>query len=623
MNNRFTLKDFIFLVLFVLVIGAILWTGAQFGYQEKRLNAVQTQVQSLNDAQKEQSVMLGDIRTALRSGVQVNSATGPATAPAADQGRIRQKKTDGSYYVYFPQPPRSPRDPETFPDFARGDWLVRNLSDEPKVITPYIEKDYYGSLVQEMVIEGLLTRDPETFEYQPQLAESYLIGADGLTFTFKLRADACFSDGTPVTADDVIFSFKTIADPDVDDASLRSYFSSLKTFRKIDARTVEFVFDKLYFKALEMVGSLPILPAHVYAYAKGDDYNKRGDLLVGSGAFMLANWDRGQQIVLVRNEKYYGQKAPLDKMILKFIKNPQAAFQAFQNGQLDVHGSEPDQWVKFSHDPEFSKHVTMYKYIRPDVGYAFIGYNEAQPRFADKRVRQALTLLIDRQAIIHTFLKDLAVPATGPFSPLTPQNDPAIKPWPYDVDQAKVLLAQAGWKPGPDGVLARDGQRFEFDLTMGTGNPLGDRIANYVKEQFERAGIRMRITPYEFSVFTERLDERKFDTAFLSWSGSIEEDPYQIWHTDGIKDKGSNFIAFSNPQSDQLIEEGRKTLDDKRRMEIWHRWQTLIHEEQPYTFLYVPMSMVFINERFGNTKPYSTGLAYGDWFVPAKLQKYR
>src|ERR1700744_2964765 len=112
--------------------------------------------------------------------------------------------------------------------------------------------------------------------------------------------------------------------------------------------------------------------------------------------------------------------------------------------------------------------------------------------FKDKETRQALTMLIDRGAIIHTILKDQAMPTSGPFSPLTPQHDPDLKPYPYDPEGAKKKLADAGWKPGPDGILVRDGQRFEFDYSMGTGNPIAERIANYVKEQFSHAGISMR-----------------------------------------------------------------------------------------------------------------------------------
>ncbi len=371
------------------------------------------------------------------------------------------------------------------------------------------------------------------------------------------------------------------------------------------------------------MGGLVVIPERVYKFSAPEDYNRKGAVLVGSGPYMLQTWDRGQQIVMLRNPYYWGEKPTFDKLIFKFIQNPQAALQALQNAEIDADGPDPDQWVKLSVAPDFTRRFTCEKYARVDAGFGFIGYNEVRPMFRDKLTRQALTMLLDRNAIIHTFQRDLAKPITGPFNPLSPQYDASIKAWPYDVEGAKKKLAEAGWKPGSDGVLERDGQRFEFKLSMGTGNPVGDRIANYVKEQFARGGIRMTITPCEFSVFTERLDNRDFDAAFLGWSGSVEDDPYQTWDSASIKDKGSNFISFDNKESDALIEEGRRTLDEGKRMAIWHRWQALIHEEEPYTFLYTPLSRVFINKRFKNTEPYKVGLAPYDWYVAAGDQKYK
>lgn len=625
MDNRFTFKDFVFAVLLVAVIGAVIWASYQYNYQEQRLNGVKAEIARLNETQKQQFTVLGEIRDVLKGGVRASSGgtteSQPATGTTTD-GRIRRKNPDGSLYVYYPNPPKPPRDPLSYPDYAAGDWLVRNVGSEPKVIAPFIQREYVAQLVQTPVMESLVGQNAETFENEPALAESYERSADGLTFRFTLRKGVCFSDGVPMTADDIVFSYQTVMNPEVDSAPLRSYFQHVKSCTKLDARTVEFKMDEPYFQALEFIGGLSILPEHVYKYAKGEDYNRRGDLLVGSGPYMVEKWERGQQLVLVRNEKYWGDRPTFDRVVFKFIQNPQAAFQAFQNDQIDSFDPDPEQYVKFSNDPEFLKKFLAYKFPRPNSGYTYVGYNETKPMFKDKLTRQALTMLIDRQAIIHTLVKDMAMEVTGPFSPLTPQNDPSIQPWPYDPEGAKKKLAEAGWQPGADGVLTRDGVRFEFDLSMGTGNPVGERIANYIKDKFEKAGIQMRITPWEFAILSERLDERNFDATLISWSGSVEDDPYQIWHSESIKDKGSNYIGFVNQESDRLIEEGRRTLDDEKRMAIWHQWQRLIADEQPYTFLLARKDRVFINGRFRNTQPYKTGLAAYDWFVPAALQKY-
>lgn len=618
MDNRFTFKDFVFSVLIVLVIGAVCWMSWQFGYQEKRLGDLRQQIQQLDDTQKQQLTVLAQIQNALRKGVSVNTA---ATSAAVD-GHIRRTDPDGTIYVYYPQAPKPPRDPTDASDYSTGDWLVENLGDEPKVLTPFNVKDEVGQLAQAPVLESLLTRDPVSFEWEPWLAESYEIKPGGLQIIFKLRNGIKFSDGTPITVDDVLFSFNTIRNPDVDCAPLRTYYQSVKELKKIDDRTVEFDFSEPYFQAIDIAGGLTIIPEHVYKFAKGEDFNKRGDLLVGSGPYRLQSWDRGQQLVMVRNENYWGDRPTFDRVVLKFITNEQAALQSFQNGQLDILHPDPDQWVKFTADADFMKGITAYKYLRPDAGYTFIGYNQARPQFADKETRRALGMLLDHQAMIHTFLKDMAVEVTSPFSPITPQNDPSIKAWPYDPDAAKALLAKAGWTPGSDGVLTRNGTKFQFDLMMGTGSPLVERMVSYIKEQWESAGISVRITPFEFATLSTRLDDRNFDAVFMGWSGDIEGDPYQIWDSASIADKGSNFINFKNKESDELIEKGRRTLDTDARMKIWHQWQALIHEECPYTFLFTSYSRVFIDGRFKNTEPYKTGIVEYDWYVPAAKQKY-
>ena len=619
MDNRFTLKDFIFVVLFIIVIGAVVWSSFQYSYEEQRLNDVKAQLVRLDDTQKQQLAVLTEIKNQLKSGVTLTGAT-----TKTESRNIRRTNPDGSIYVYFPEPALTPRDPTTRPDYATGDWLVQDLGTEPKLLTPYCVKDYSGQLAQSPVLESMAGLNLDTGELEPALAESYEVSADGLTIRFKLRPNIVFSDGVPVTVNDVIFSFNTIMNPDVDCAPLRSYFDNVKSCAKIDDRTVEFKLKEFYFLALEFIGGMSVIPEHVYKYAKADDFNHMSDVLVGSGPYRLEKWDRGQQLIMVRNDRYWGPRATFDRLVFKFITNEQAGFQAFQNGLIDRFEPDGEQFAQFSADPDFMKKFTAYKYLRVNSGYGFIGYNLKRPMFQDKQTRTALAMLIDRESAIKNLLKGMGVMTPGPFCPVSSQANPDLKPLPYDPEAAKKILAAAGWKPGADGVLARNGARFEFDLMLPAGSPMIDRIANYVKSQFESAGIRMRITPWEFAVMNTRIDERNFDAVTMAWMGSgPEDDPTQIWHSKSMADKGSNFISFNNPESDKLLDEARTTLDRNKRMELWHRWEALIADEQPYTFLWARPDRVFINGRFKNTEPYKLDIAPYDWYVPAAAQKYK
>jgi peptide/nickel transport system substrate-binding protein len=627
MDNRFTFKDFIFTVLFIGLIAAVLLAMWQFSWQEHRLNGLQDQLKVMNSFQKQQLATLEDLRDELRKGVRLGPTTsnGTASTQVENEGIIDRKTDDGGHYVYYPQAPKTPFDPHGLKNYSTGDWLVQNLGSEPSIITPFLEKDAYGADVQGPILENLLTRNPETFKWEPFLAESYTVSADGLTYTFVLRKGLTFSDGHPLTADDVLFSYNTVASPKIDSGRYKAYYGDkgvIQSCEKKDDRTIVFTLKRPYFQGLENCGTLPILPEHIYKWKNPDDYNNRNALLVGSGPYVFKEWQTGQQIVLTRNEHYWGERPTYDRIVFRFITNPQAAFQSFMNQQIDLFAPLPDQYEKFSVDKDFTSKFKTFLLKVPNAGYRYIGWNLTKPMFADKLTRQALTELIDRQALIDTIQKKQAIPITGPFSPMTPQYDTTVKAWPYDVEDAKKKLAAAGWKLDSDNHLTRDGQLFKFDLMIPSQSPPYQQTAEYVKQQFKKAGIDVVISPFEFSVLVDRLDNRNFDAAMLGWTGSIEGDPYQIWHSDSIKDKGSNFISFNNKEADTLIEEGRRTLDEAKRMEIWHKLHQLIHEEQPYTFLAMAMDREFVNGRFENTRPYKTGLNPFDWFVPLDRQKY-
>ncbi len=560
------------------------------------------------------------------------AAAAPQAVPPAKisadgiNGITRVKTTEGGLLVTAPKVPKTLRDPHDKADFAQGDWYVDNLGSEPSIITPFLDKDAYGNDVQSPILESLITRDQETFEWQPWLAESYEQKADGVTIVYKLRKEACFSDGTPVTADDVVFSFATMMDKDIDDDRYKAGGDRVESCTKIDDRTVQFKFKEPFFQELEVSGGIGIIPKHLYAYTKAEEYNKRTDLLVGSGPYVFQKdqWLRGQKIVLKRNDKYWGPKPPFDQLVYVFIQNPQAAFQAFQGGDIDSFVPDPEQYTKFSQDDAFKAKYTIYKYDRPNSGYGYIGWNEKKPMFADVKTRTALTMLVDRDTMIQTLLYGLAHPITGPFSYMTPQNDATIKPLPFDPRAARALLADAGWKLNDQNILVRNGVEFRFDLSIPADSPLYQKVCEVIKNQFSKAGIIMTIAPYEFSVLVDHLDTRNYDAAMLGWTGSVEEDPYQIWHSDSIKDKeGSNFISWSNPEADKLIAAGRKELDDAKRQEIWHKLLKVIADDQPYTFLWIQSARDFIQQRFKNTEPYKLGLNTYDWYVPAGAQKYK
>jgi peptide/nickel transport system substrate-binding protein len=246
-------------------------------------------------------------------------------------------------------------------------------------------------------------------------------------------------------------------------------------------------------------------------------------------------------------------------------------------------------------------------------------------RFADKRVRQAMTMLSDRQRICEDIMLGLATPATGPFNRLGKQCNPEVKAWPFDVNAAKEKLKEAGYTDDGSGTLkGSDGQPFSFRLTYPSGSPSYDQMVLFLKDSYARAGITMEPDRLDWSVFRERMRDRNFDAISLGWSAGLEDDIYQMFDSSQIADGGDDFMSYKNPQLDQLIEQARETLDESKRIPLWRQCHSILHEDQPYTFLYTMKTVTFLDKRIQNVQQIPLGLNDAtEWFVPTKLQKWK
>lgn len=509
-----------------------------------------------------------------------------------------------------------------------GDWLITQVSGEPRTLNPISVESDLGAraIITRNVFERLFeyNLDAEGIDLVPWLAEKMDISPDGLEITVKLRDGIYFSDGLPITADDVVFTYETIVDSNVDAADIRNYYANVRDVVKIDDRTVKFSFKEVYWKTIESVGSFEVLPKHIYQYKDAQKFNMRRSDPVGSGPYVFERWDVGQQIILRKNENYWGNKPKLNKLVFKFITNPTAALQALRSHDIDYREPTAEQFDEMDKDAEFKKQFKSLYYWEPSGGFAFIAWNLKTPFFADRRVRLAMTYMIDRKAIVEHLLKGRAKVATGPFYIYGKQNDPSIKPWPYDPEKAKQMLDEAGWidRDG-DGVRDQNGIPFKFRYSYPAGSVTVEQIAKLMKDEGEKIGVQVIPDPVEWSIFIERLNSRQFDAATLSWGGTIETDPYQIWHSSQIAGRGNNFISFDNPECDRLLEEARRELNPDKRYALYHKFQRLLHEEQPYTFLIARPSFGFLDGRFENVKVHKLGVDPLEWYVPKDKQRYK
>lgn len=501
-----------------------------------------------------------------------------------------------------------------------GGWLIYHIGAEPATLNPITATDLYESTINGgNVYETLVKRDNSTLDIVPLLAESWKISDDKLTYTFYIRKGIKWQDGVPFTSQDVLFSYSKIMDPQVDAPHLRNYYKDIKSVEAIDELTVKFTYARPYFLALEFCGGMPIVPKHIFE--KGDfNTNDAGRHPIGTGPYKFVNWNTGREIVLQKNESYWGEKPHLDRIVFRIINDPTVAFQVLKREELDLMALTPIQWSRQSDSENFKRKFNKLSYFTPN--YSYIGWNTRRSYFSDRRVRIAMSHLVNRELILEKILFNLGTIVTSPFYINSPEYDKTIEPYSYDPEKAKTLLDQAGWVDhNGDGIRDKDGVKFEFEFLIPNGSETGDKISTILKEELDKVGINMNIRNTEWAVFTTLLNERKFDAVTLGWSMGVETDPYQIWHSSQIE-QGSNFVGFGNKEADRLIDEARTEFNRDRRIELYRKFSEIVHEEQPYTFLFCRKSTVALNKRFKGVVVYPLGLDPREWFVPPPLRKY-
>ncbi len=278
-----------------------------------------------------------------------------------------------------------------------------------------------------------------------------------------------------------------------------------------------------------------------------------------------------------------------------------------------------------SKDEDFIKKYHCLSYWHPGVGYAWIGWNQDRPFFKERKVRLAMTHIIDREKIIQYIIKNpKAIIPTGDAYVHGPQYDSSIKPWPCDPSKAKTLLDEAGWiDTNKNGIRDKDGVEFIFKYSIVSNSGLQEQVAKLVKDAAAKVGIEVVIDPYEWSVFIERVHNRQFDAVSMAWSGGLAGDPYQVWHSSQIGNRGSNYVGFNVPEADRIIEKARITINDDERNKLYHQFHRILHEEQPYTFIYTKPAEAFLDKRFENVNMHLLGLVQYEWYVPKEKQRYR
>jgi len=550
-----------------------------------------------------------------------------------------------------------------------GDWMVRHMLSDPQSFNPYTSSDQGASTVLQYIFDNLLYPEQEPpYELKGQVAKGYpAISEDKLSYTFELRENARFSDGEKLTADDVLFSMKVIQNPRVLAPHMRNYYSAVKDVVQDGAYKITFVCDEPYFRNDVSLGFFEILPRHFYdpeglmdpvlvsslidgswesgshkerierfAEQFNQNFNRK---VLGSGPYAIKDFERDivtqQKVVLTRNAKYWAAKGDdlpasgnVDKMVFKIINNTDAAFIELTNGNIDYHALRPLEFKEKSWSPEFNDRFL--KGVEYSNGYTYIGWNNAHPIFADKRVRQAMTHLTDRQGMVENLLFGLAETVEGPISKFRPEYNHQLKPYGYDPERALDLLDEAGWDDmDEDGILDKmiGGEKvdFRFELLINSGNQIRKDIALTLQSELADIGIDCQVRELDWSIFLQRVKNKNFAAMILGWGGAVifAPDSYQIWHSSQAEEQGSNAISFISAEVDEILETYRREFDADKRIEMYQRFQEILHEQQPYTFLWKSRVARAYSRRFTGVNWYPPGADLAEWWVDQADRVYR
>ena len=451
----------------------------------------------------------------------------------------------------------------------------------------------------------------------PALASALpTVSADSLNFTFKLRPNLKWSDGHALTADDVAFTYGLMFLPETKDYVSR-YRSDLEGFLEsvtaTDPQTVVFKFSKVQASFLDSHCRRGILPKHILGSVTPKALNTHEFWTaptVSSGVFKFVKWDKGQQVVLARNDNFWAGAAHLDQYILKVVTDAVVAAQQLKTGEVDA--GQPDA----SQFDNLKTVTTIDTLAHVNPGFVYYQYNLDQTKpsyklFGEKNVRKALHMALDRVAMARSVYFGQAVVADSVLPPTTWAYNKDVTPkYKFDKAGAEKLLDDAGWAKGSDGIRAKGGVRMSFELNTNSGNKVRENLIQVMQQQWKDIGVEATPRPIAFQTLVTQIRSTHTFAALLIGIANGDTDPDQttLWTSKGIGSGGLNGMQYKNPEVDSLMNEALTTTDRSKRKPIYAKIQNILADELPAPILFYSNYLWGINKRVKgfNVGPYNT-----------------
>ncbi len=440
---------------------------------------------------------------------------------------------------------------------------------------------------------------PPSFE--PQLAKSYEFSEDRLRLTFHMRDDITWNDGVPVTAEDVRWTWQAQVHPEVAwgfaDAKKR-----ITDVEVVDLHTVTFHYSKAYSGQLLDATLGVVLPKHAWSQLPFEEWRQNNqwfiDHLVVNGPFTLESWEPQQRFAIRRNESYYGEPAKVDRIVFEVIQEESARLTLLRSKQAHIMAFvHPADAAVIEADPDLRliAHIPRF--------FFFVQWNVSRPLLAEKRVRQALTLGIDRQEIVDAVYYGYATIGHSIFPSNHWAHNEDLEPWPYDPGRAREILAELGWvDTDGDGIVDRDGQPFSFELVTNSESQVRTDVIVMVQEHLKRIGVDVRTRSMEFNALLNPLSQHDFDAVMGGLAIDTSLNTEYFYHSNGIEG-AYNWGVYSNPEMDQLIEEVNSRVDPLAAKPLYDQLQVMVHEELPMTYLYEQRRLCAVHKDLQGVEP--------------------
>ena len=503
------------------------------------------------------------------------------------------------------------------------DTIVYSMNTAPQgIFNPLISNLAMDHYVESVVYASLMTVNDKG-ELEAYLADEYKVSDDQKTITYKVKDNAKWHDGEDVTAEDIAFTFTSMASGDYTGGyygdvenikGAKDYHDGksdeIEGIKVVDEDTIEIEFEKVYAPAVTNLGTVQILPEHVWSEVAVGEWTNKTELLnnpIGCGPYKLTEYKSGSYVKFEATSDFFGGEAKTKNLVFKVI-NADTTQAEFKSGSIDIANVEGltkadiDSLVE-----EGYKKIDYDNYM-----FTYMGFNLRNEKLQDVNLRKAFMHAINREGIVDNVVEGRGQVVNAPMLPSSwayPEES-MLDSYEYDVEKAKSLLKEAGWedKDGDGIVENEDGEKLELTLVCQTNHPIREKTAVVIQENLKEIGVKIEIDSMEYSsVMDQVVANHEFDLYMMGNTLSLDPDPRPMWHSDAISNEkgvvGYNIVAYYNEETDKLIEEGNATLDQSERKEIYNEFGKILNEDVPEAYLFCQDIERVYNSKLEGYKP--------------------